>query len=506
MAAKFFGFFGGPGAAPAAIADDDDDEVQWLSVDPRNNQMVPYDVVSAAALEAAYQANRPEVVLRLGGAQFTVKMSDMRQYNTSGGFRKVIRKSNKAVPLERPAVEITDELVAGALSTIEAADAAVAALEKDESKKATKITAADFGSPEPVVRVFDAILSAMSQARYREKYGFSEGSDAGLMRIGFGDPVPSYFANVSGGQSIYNRKLLSLLGLRNLVKFGPEVFLELKEKLFSGSLGDYKPKTGLHKMRYFTGNTVDLDTCVLRCHEKVTLDAINTMQRKQNGPTFRNAEELANSEVGKRMAIEQAKMMIDAFAERFKLTADQIRKRRIDLDPEDTDFPVATTNDDRGKCPLWIYRNAGVLTFHANVPTMSDVYGALLLAPYHLAKAFILVHRQSKTPEDLVRNLDAFFEDGVSDSCFNAKWKSIEMFVQAREESGFINDVLNRLQQDNQAKFLALDDDDDGQKELALMLQLAKGATGIDPRNKKRRPIAQADVRQWHAAIMKAAG
>ena len=206
------------------------------------------------------------------------------------------------------------------------------------------------------------------------------------------------------------------------------------------------------------------------------------------------------------MAVEQAKTMIDGFTERFKLTRDQIRKRRIDLKPDNTTFPVATTNDDRGKCPIWIYRNAGVLTFHANVPTMSDVYGALLLAPYHLAKGFILVHRQSKTPDELSKNLDAFFEDAVSDSCFNAKWKSIEMFVAAREESGLIKDVLNRLQQEHQAKFLAIGDDDDGAKELALMQQLARGSTGIDARTKKRRPITAQDVKVWHAAIMKAAG
>jgi hypothetical protein len=438
--------------------------------------------------------------------EFTVKLGEMRQYNTSGGSRAVIRRSNKPVALERPSVELSDDVVASAMSTIEAADAAVAQLEKDEASKKTRVTAADFGAPEPVVIVFDAMLSALSQPRYRAKYGFTEGSDAGLLRIGFGDPVPSYYANVSGGQSIYNRKMLSLLGLRNLVKYGPEVFLELKDKLFSGCIADYKAKTGLHKMRYFTGNTVDLDSCVLRCHEQVTLDAINKMQAAQGGQQFKNAEALAKSETGKRMAVEQADTLIKGFIERFKLTPDQVRKRRLDLDKTDTDFPTATSNDDRGKHPVWIYRNVGVLTFHANVPTMSDVYGALLLAPYHLAKAFLLIHRQAKNPDELAKQLDEFFEEGISDSCFNAKWKSIEMFVQAREESGFINDVLNKLQQDHQQKFLAIADDDDGAKELALMQQLAKGSTGIDSRTKKRRQITGQDVRIWHAAIMKAAG
>lgn len=489
-----------PPPAPAA------DDVKWSSVDPRTSQVVQYDALSSQALEAAYNANQPEVILSLGGSRFVVKLSDMRQYNNSGGSRKVIRMSSQPVVTSLQPVPVDDRLKEFALLAVAQADAAVAALEKDEGQLETKVRSSDFGDSTALVRVFDAILAQFTDARYQAKYGFSEDDDANLLRIRLGDPVPSYFANVSEGQSIYHRKVLSILGLRNLIKYGPEIFLEMKAKLFSGYTADYAAGTGPHKMKTFTGNVVDLDTCVLRCHEPATLANINMMQRAHGAAEFRSAEALANSEVGKRIAVSQAKTVIDDFAERLKLSHQQRRQRRIDLDEKDLNLPVATSNDDRGKTAVWIYKNVGVLTFHANVPTMSDVYGALLLAPYHLAKAYILCLQQGqRSADELQRQLDDFFENGVSDSCFNAKWKSIEMFVKEREKAGSIEDVLNEIQKKHQAKFLALDDDDDGHMELALMQQLAAGAMGMDPATRRTRAITSSDVVAWHKKIMSAA-
>ena len=61
--------------------------------------------------------------------------------------------------------------------------------------------------------------------------------------------VPSYFANVQD-QSIYFRKVVSMQGLRNLILFGREIFVELKGQLFSSDPTRYSPNCGLHKMKY----------------------------------------------------------------------------------------------------------------------------------------------------------------------------------------------------------------------------------------------------------------
>jgi hypothetical protein len=473
--------------------------VKWSSVDPRTNQVVDYDVISQVTLEQAYQKNEPEVILTLGGNRFVVKLASMQQMNSTGGSRKVVRKSNKPLDVHLSSVSLLPAVKNAALASIAQASAAVAALEQDEGSRKAKIDARSFGDPAPVVTVFDAILSAFTQQPFQDKYGFHE-TDANLLRIQFGNPVPAYFANANGGQSIWHRKYLSLLGLRNLVKYGPEIFLEMREKLFSGFTGDYADKTGPHKMKYYTGNVVDLDTCVLRCHEAATLKAMNELAARQGLPPFDDAAALAGSEFGKRIAVNQAKTMIDAFAQRFKLSTVEKKKRRITLDAEDLVMPTATNNEDRGRCAVWVYQNLGILTFHANVPTMSDVYGALLLAPYHLAKAYLLT-------DDTQAGLEDFFENAVSDSCFNAKWKSIEMYLDSCIAHGSIEDVLNRLQKDNQKAFLEIDvDDDDGMKvELDIMTRLATGASGYDPKTKQVRPITLQDIVAWHKKSVAAA-
>ena len=84
-------------------------------------------------------------------------------------------------------------------------------------------------------------------------------------------------------------------------------------------------------------------------------------------------------------------------------------------------IPLAWDNMSRGKWPLWQYINAGVNTMHVNVPNMADVIGALLRAPFAALRAYLLC---KDSPEELAR----FYEDGISDSCFNGKWRALEEF------------------------------------------------------------------------------
>lgn len=483
-------------------------KIEWLSVDPRNGATVAYDTFTTAILENAFQNNNAEVKLSLGGTPFLVKFSDMRQYNNSGGSRQVIRKGPPAKLTDLATVALTPALMANALKLVDCVDAAVLELEKDEKSRG-HATVNPVQDPEPLVKVYDAIIAALYQERYRSKYGFDSG-DAGLVNVKFGQSVPAYFANVSNGQSIFHRKMLSLLGLRNLAKYGFEIFGEMKTALFSGCPEDYTDKTGPNKMKYYTGNVVDLDTCVLRCHDAQTLAAVNTVAAKEGLPPFPDGAALANSPFGRIMAITQARTMIDDFSARFKLTKDEQKRRRINMEnisPES--IYVASSNGDRGKVAVWVYTNVGVLTFHANVPVMADVYGALLKSPYHLAKAFILVQQQSTTPQQLEAALDDFFENAVSDSCFNGKWKAIEAFLGDREQLGTIDDFISKLQVSRQKEFLALYDDDDDDatataKELELMLRLAVGAVAIDPISKKTRPISERDVVAWQKKAMSA--
>lgn len=471
---------------------------QWLSEDPRNSKVVEYDAATTAILEQAFQAGKAEVPVVLGGMTFRVKLREMRQYNTSGGSRRVIRIGDEAPMPQIP--PLGTDVIAAALSAVAAVDTAVADIEKNEAVRRYPVPQRLCGSTAPILAVFDHILHEFANPKYKTKYG-DDGSNMQLLRHSVGESVPAYYANVSDGQTIYYRKLLSILGLRNLVDAGPAIFAEMREKHFSGDINAYKQRTGPHKMKYLTGNVVDLDTTVLRCHERPTVDAVNAAAKKAGTRTFRNGKELAASPEGQRIAMQQAKVLIDGFVDQLKLSAAEVTARHLDLQIPDSDdaidIHVSTGNSDRGTYPIWKYSNVGVLTFHANVPSLPDVYGALLRAPYHMAKAFALV----KAGGDGVPSLDDFFEDCVADSCFNAKWKAIEAFCSVFATRGGVDDVLDKLQQANQAYFMRVmaSDDDDGTAELAAMQKLvadqrltARDATGAT------RAITPADVGAWH--------
>lgn len=475
----------------------------WCSIDPRTNDTVGYSDADNAALEMSFKAGKPSHTLNLGGHKFTVVFAEMRQKNETGGARQVMRWSNEP----DPTIQVKDidrslqELV---MASVSQTDKAVEALEKNESSLGFTLPPGSFGDPSPVLAVFDSIIATFRSDRYKSRYGYNAAADESICRIQFGEPVPSYFANVKN-QTTYHRKMLSILGLRNLVKFGPEIFLEMRAKMFSGRNEDYTDRTGPHKMRHFTGNAVDLDTTVLRPSDRACVDAVNLVQKRERGQQFSNGDELANSEVGRKIAIQSAKAMIDDFVSRFKLTAAQIRARQLDLDVNNLDIHCSTGNSDRGNFPLWKYQNVGVITFHANVPVMADLYGALLRAPFHVVKGFVLVHMQAKTPEELQQGLDAYFEDAVADSCFNAKWKAIEEFVRSRQQLGSIADELNKLQASRQDLFTPefFDRDPDGTLELSMMIKLTLEGRlcGIDPKTKANRPITKEDVETWYRAV-----
>jgi len=473
---------------------------KWISIDPRNNAKVPYDTATNAMLERAFQAKEAHCDVYLGGVSFRVTFSDMRQHNGTGGSRQVKRSGPAPPPVPEAPVVLPDPLLLYAVvQSASVMDQAVADANHRIADRTAHVPTTPPGSPQ-VLALYDCMLCELRKRCYVEKYGGCD-EDVTMTKQPQGQQVQNYYANVADDGSIYRRKVLSVLGLRNLVVHGAAIFNELKDKLFSGDPGAYSGQTGLGKMRHYTGNTVDLDTVLLNAN--VQLRAINVMLKAEGKPTFQSGDALAKSDFARDYVYNAATPLLNDFIEKLKLTEAEAKRRCVFVDSASRGtIHVATGNSDRGKQPVWHYNNVGVSTFHCNVPTLPDVFGALLLAPFHGAKAFALVIEKNKsTPEKLASAFDSFFEDCISDSCFNGKWKSIEQFLEKVEEVITIPQMLSRLQANNTDVFTQafLDADPDHSKEREEMLKIVQKqqAVALDPTTKKKRPITAADVDSW---------
>eukprot|EP01062_Namystynia_karyoxenos_P065609 TRINITY_DN5931_c5_g1_i1.p1 TRINITY_DN5931_c5_g1~~TRINITY_DN5931_c5_g1_i1.p1 ORF type:complete len:652 (+),score=233.02 TRINITY_DN5931_c5_g1_i1:71-2026(+) len=407
--------------------------------------------------------------------RYTFDFSRMLQKNViTRKERRIQRDMRPARPAAAAAAadsqpEMGEDHLQRVLRVVAAIDERVAKLEKLEgTKEYTAEGLVKRDEAELIGPVFDRICELFKQKKFKHKYGYSS-ADRHCLQLRFGEHVPPYYANVHG-QSIWQRKMLSIAGLRNLVRYGPEIFEELRQKFFSGKYDDYKHPgssagTGLHKMKHYTGNVVDLDTVVLRCSDNTVREAINKNNKHPGSCTgyrcqYKSAEDFAESEQAREIAITAAGEAIIHFVHRFKInTRSELRKRHLDFDHLNTkqQVPVAGGSRERGMWPLWHYVNVGVNSFHVNVPNMPDVYGALLRAPFHAARAMctILTHFKGAEQETWIEN---FFEDCIADSCFNAKWKAIEEFNMQLAHLGTIEDVLQKIEQREQEEFGALYD------------------------------------------------
>lgn len=349
-----------------------------------------------------------------------------------------------------------------------------------------------------LVRGYDHMMASLQDPRFKHRYGYTS-ADHRAPPLRFGADVPSYFANVKD-QSIFRRKVLSIAGLRNLAQWGPIIYKQLKDKKFSGDLSAYGADEGLNLMRRVTGNVVDLDTTVLRCSDRATLNAINMSNKHKGLPQFGSTEEFARSPQAAEIAVNCSLPLFDDFAKMMKLNDEGRSKRRIHASQIQQPIPVAASNTDRGKHPVWHYQNCGVDSFHANVPEMEAVNGALLKAPFHCLQYWLHIHCLFKGDE-LAGRVDDFFENCISDACFNGKWHAIELFGEKLAHEGTIVDVLQRAQMDNQQIFTCAffdADDENRSKEVDEMCKLCVGRVGRD-KSKKLRPITREDVEAWVA-------
>eukprot|EP01062_Namystynia_karyoxenos_P008082 TRINITY_DN12854_c0_g1_i1.p1 TRINITY_DN12854_c0_g1~~TRINITY_DN12854_c0_g1_i1.p1 ORF type:complete len:467 (+),score=103.76 TRINITY_DN12854_c0_g1_i1:74-1474(+) len=372
--------------------------------------------------------------------------------------------------------------------------------------KETESLAPDIGESgtQSLERVYELILRDFASRPYRDRYGCTQ-HDLALFKIPPRHPVPSYFANVHHG-SIYQRKLLSVLGLRNLLYGGWEIYEELRATCFSSNPAAYRGCTGPERMRFLTGNTVDLDTCVLRCSDGAVLRTVNANNKRHGLPEHRTAADFGRSRQAREMAVAAARPLLEAFCAAQKLSPAQRQARHCDPESLSADcIRVATHNTDRGRHPLWQYINVGQNSFHANVPNVAEIVGSVLRAPYQLAAAYCRVRL---APEGKQKDmLDGFFEDCVVDACFNHKWRAIEEFNRHLASADSVHRKLSVLQQSNQALFLAIYDDSKmsdkqkDRKEVAELWRLARGCTGRDAATGALRPITLQDCKSFCAGV-----
>eukprot|EP01006_Ploeotia_vitrea_P016642 TRINITY_DN47413_c0_g1_i1.p1 TRINITY_DN47413_c0_g1~~TRINITY_DN47413_c0_g1_i1.p1 ORF type:complete len:570 (+),score=76.17 TRINITY_DN47413_c0_g1_i1:21-1730(+) len=346
-----------------------------------------------------------------------------------------------------------------------------------------------------LLSAYDSIMHTLDVLRAEGKFGPWDATNrTHNLDLKVHSSVPRYFANIAGG-TVFERLVLSVAGFRNLVAHGREIYSELKKVLFISDPEEYSDGTGLEKMISLTGNTLDLDTMVLRCTDQETLDIVNQLNRNDGKEEYYSADDFGDSEQARQMAIEAAKPFIQEFVEQWKLTPEEQEKRRIVVPEDPDDVPLATECTDRGKWCIWQYINTGVNTFHANVPNMTDVVGALLRAPFELIRSYV---QSKEVGSDKVKE---FFDTAISSSCFNAKWKSIETFSEQFKKEGTIVDKLQKLQKEEQTKFKDIfgADDDKCTKEKDLMWSLVKAQNlrGKSEKDEKVRLITKADVEAW---------
>ena len=334
----------------------------WFSIDPRTHATHNYSKVDSAAIEASYQTPGfgQDLHLQIFGNTFRVDVGGKKQWNNTGGYRSIGRRPNEPPEwLEGTAFkalsgEEAKRQYQSALDSIATIDAAVEAVRKNPMDRSAvdALEATHSSSASSVLSVYEEILHHLQDADLQARFHGNGLSDMALFSIPPGSDVPSYFANVSSGESIYRRKVLSVLGLRNMVLKGAAIFRDLQEELFIGNEASYARDKGLPLMRRLTGNTVDLDEVVLRCDE-ATLKCVNQANAAAGKPQYQNGSAFGNSVQAREIAIDSARSVLEVFIQDLKLT-DAQQQRRCVVPPQSGDeVPLATQNNDRAKYPVW---------------------------------------------------------------------------------------------------------------------------------------------------------
>lgn len=260
-----------------------------------------------------------------------------------------------------------------------------------------------------MLQVWNDLIKAFQDRKFKNKYGHSPYDR--VLSLKAGDPVPQYFAHVAGSHSDWERKYLSLCGMRNLLLQGPRIIDDLKEKKFIDGFDNYSHGKGLRALQYYTGNTVDLNA---------EIDASND-----------------------REAIEEAKTRIVNFGKmcgiRNAKTAEQVAaalpSRKLHFENGRFVHDSGADYKDRGRFGIWKRNNH----YYVHVPDVEAAIPAILRLPY-------MVLEMACT--DMEKNggqfSDKFLEelfDNISTKCFNNKLQQLNKMYSQWKSTGGLNEA-----------------------------------------------------------------
>ena len=277
------------------------------------------------------------------------------------------------------------------------------------------------------IKLMNEIIKEFKKEKYRERFGYNQEEDKELFIIKFQEPVPSYYANVKETNSDYRLIYCSLLGIRNLIEYGPKLFDDFRKEQFIDGEHNYSAGTGLAEFKDKTGNLVDLNTELER-----------PMVKNHEGHMQRRP--LTDAE-----ATEKYKKMVIDFGNRvlginspnallsFEEVIQSLKKRKLGME-EDSYIHISRSNTDRGKFGIWkrIDAYSREPMYYVNVPQMPAVVLATLRLPYLLAEVAALDEAKNKALSNAF--FDTFFDGKRLGGCFNAKAQSMIDFSVTQKE------------------------------------------------------------------------
>ncbi|MFI0434588.1 MAG: hypothetical protein ACH350_02515 [Parachlamydiaceae bacterium] len=216
----------------------------------------------------------------------------------------------------------------------------------------------------------------------------------------YGSEVPAYYANDSTGNTPDQRKYLSLAGIRNLLMVGPSIIDDFRDTQYLGGEHHYQEKKGLKAFKFYTGNTVDLDTKIEAKNDREALQIAETMVVK----------------FGEKCGVRPLLNKLTASA-----VSQALPKRKLHLPPSHEPIHNAGgSHTDRSNHGIWKRTFRNETEYYVNIPNHDIVLLATLRLPYMLAElAYMTKHY--KNGSLLNEFYTQLFNKGISDKCFNDK-------------------------------------------------------------------------------------
>lgn len=287
----------------------------------------------------------------------------------------------------------------------------------------------------------------------------------------FGENLPPFFANVAK-KSVY-QTYLDLLGIRNLLAYGPSSLDEIRAKQYIITWEKYAADTGVQKIKTYTGTTIDLETefdakddneAILFAQDKIIEFAMQLAPKETQAiidknpinPGLLTTQDLTawglKSKLVKPFAGEPPEVtlqyLILEFSKREGLNKpkdssegevilEMIKKRIVDdnksilLNAIDTRlFPgrnlhlpklghtvhTAYGNADRGNHGVWKRQKPGhsKIEYYVNVPHFMNIFKATVRMPFMLAEILFLAKESAEVKDD-PKILENFYTDLYKD-------------------------------------------------------------------------------------------